>query len=191
MTDRQQAGPNATELLDVADHHRTTPGYTPDDYDLGDRNPAEDIFVAAASELMQHLSDDVQLYAVAVKFGPDDLGPSAEYSGSVFGGDGNPALSSAVAYLVRKHTASGGRPNRGRFYLPGVTEAAVTASGEVDSLQQAAVEADVTSFVNAVIASLATPVLLHGPESPVTTPTPITSFTVDTYVATQRRRQRR
>jgi mannose-1-phosphate guanylyltransferase/mannose-6-phosphate isomerase len=46
MTDRQQAGPNATELLDVADHHRTTRGYTPDDYDLGDRNPAEDIFVA-------------------------------------------------------------------------------------------------------------------------------------------------
>jgi mannose-1-phosphate guanylyltransferase/mannose-6-phosphate isomerase len=47
LTDHQPAGPSTTELFDVAEHqHDTRPGYTPDDYDLGDRNPAEDIFVA-------------------------------------------------------------------------------------------------------------------------------------------------
>jgi mannose-6-phosphate isomerase-like protein (cupin superfamily) len=42
------AGSRAAEIVfDDHDHdHPTTPAHTPDDYDLGDRNPTEDIFVA-------------------------------------------------------------------------------------------------------------------------------------------------
>lgn len=47
MTDRQSAGETMTEPVTMTDHdHDTIPAYTPDDYDLGDRNPTDDIFVA-------------------------------------------------------------------------------------------------------------------------------------------------
>jgi hypothetical protein len=131
------------------------------------------------------------LTSVLVKFGPNDLGPSGEVAGSYPGTGGGVQTSSAVAILVRKVTSIGGRPGRGRFFLPGVQESEVDAAGIlttgfVDGLQD-----EMDNFYAELVSSAMPPVLLHSETSPLSTPTVITSFQVDARVATQRRRQRR
>jgi hypothetical protein len=93
--------------------------------------------------------------------------------------------------LVKKNTASGGRRNRGRLFMPPV----YPAEGLVDSIGIIAAPAVTnltgrfSSFYNQLIIGLTQPVLFHS-EAPFT-PTPIISFTVENLLATQRRRMRR
>jgi hypothetical protein len=76
------------------------------------------------------------------------------------------------------------------MYFPGAGEPNVDAGGNV-------LAAHVTAWNSAVEAMRATlislglvPTLLHGAGSPVQVPMPITSFSTDNRVATQRRRLR-
>lgn len=47
MTDQHSAGQIVDHEVDDHEHeHGSAPAHVPDDYDLGDRNPTEDIFVA-------------------------------------------------------------------------------------------------------------------------------------------------
>ena len=61
MSDQQPAAAVVDDKLDAhGHHHESTPTHTPDDYDLGDRNPTEDIFVAERpwGEFQQFVSNE-------------------------------------------------------------------------------------------------------------------------------------
>lgn len=97
-------------------------------------------------------------------------------------------------YLVKKGTGSGGRRNRGRFYLPQVvlTEGDVSSAGFIDSADVAALQAQLDNFIPNLSSEGLVPVLFHYPYTGVAEPpsTEITSFTLDAKIATQRRRLR-
>lgn len=106
----------------------------------------------------------------------------------------SPSPPNNTALLVRKQTGVAGRRNKGRMYAPcfnlaegDVSNAGIISSGVVSSLQTSW-----TAFWEALQDPLTRdmqPVLFHS-EAP-TTPTPVTSFSVQTKVATQRTRLRR
>lgn len=157
----------------------------------GPAGVAFDLITNYGATIRTVLPSSCVLTSVLVKFGPNNLGPSAEVSSTVPGTGGGAQTSPSVAALVQKITAIGGRAGRGRFYLPGVQESEVGETGVltgafVDGLQDV-----MEAFYSELVSSGMPPVLLHGDGSPVSTPTPITSFNVDGTVATQRRRQRR
>lgn len=146
---------------------------------------------AFVTEVMPALSNNLVLQTVRVKFGPEATGPSGEVPGSSGGGDGSDGASPAVSYLVRKLTAFGGRAGTGRMYVPGVVEDGVHVSGDLDIAKRTELQTAFSSYLLALGAAELDPVLLHGVGSPLVTPTTITALTVDAFVATQRRRQRR
>lgn len=91
------------------------------------------------------------------------------------------------AFLIRKQTAVPGRAGRGRMYLPPF----YLPEGSVDAIGMMTVEArgNFQDLVDEWFTGL-DPVLLHDSESPVSTPSPISSFIVQRQLATQRRRLR-
>lgn len=146
-----------------------------------------DAFVA---EILPLLTDQVQLQGVLVKYGPDATGPSTLVPYANTGSVTTAGAPPNVAFLIHKETALGGRAGRGRMYLPGVAEAKVSVSGTLEGATKADLDGGFDDFGTALATALLTPVLLHGVGSPVSTPTPITQFTADSKVATQRRRLR-
>lgn len=100
------------------------------------------------------------------------------------------------AYLVRKRTDLGGRRGRGRMYLPCVAEGAVDNVGNVSSGTVAAIQTALDEWhehLTALVGGrLYPPVVLHRSEGIGTepAPTPVTRFTIDSKIATQRRRLR-
>lgn len=157
----------------------------------GPAGVADDLITNYSATIRTVLPAATVLTGVLVKFGPNDLGPSAEVATSVPGTGGGVQTSPAVAILIRKVTAIGGRPGRGRFYLPGVQESEVENTGLLTPAFVAGLQSEVDDFFAELVSSGMPPVLLHSETSPVAVPTPITSFQVDSRVATQRRRQRR
>lgn len=102
------------------------------------------------------------------------------------------------ALLVRKLTASAGRRNRGRMYFPPIPmgEGSIDAVGTIDSSARTAAQTKFTALRTAMLAGGAIaipPVILHSSEvgETVLSPTPVTSFSLDSKIATQRRRLRR
>lgn len=95
------------------------------------------------------------------------------------------------AVLVNKVTASGGRRNRGRLFYPPVfpTEGDVSALGVISSTDVSTLQTKFTSFYTSAVADGAQPVLFH--QTGAQLPTVITSFKVQSLLATQRRRMRR
>lgn len=95
-----------------------------------------------------------------------------------------------TAFLVRKLTGSGGRRNRGRMYIPGVTNTDVTAIGGCTSGILTIAAATCTALQANLVAlgTIDGLVLFH--ETAPFTPTPITSLEIQPRVATQRRRMR-
>lgn len=98
----------------------------------------------------------------------------------------------AIAVLVRKSTATGGKRGRGRFYLPWcLATTSVDEAGNVSSAALTNLQTKASAFL-ADLAAGPSPqpmVLLHQVGS--STPSPVTSLTVAGQVATQRRRQTR
>lgn len=144
--------------------------------------------ILAAQSLNAVLVATCDLSSILVKLGPNASGPAAVSTGTVSGTQSGGAGAVAVAALLTKNTAIGGRHGKGRMYQPGCSEAIVDPGGV---LQAAHVTALNTKW-NAILAAMATAdmemVLLHAD---ATTPTPVTSITAQSVVATQRRRQRR
>lgn len=137
-----------------------------------------------------HLSNDVDLTSVLVKFGPNATGPSAEIATSEESAGGTAGVPH-TAFLVHKNTAQGGRAGRGRLFIPTVPEDLVNGAGGLDTTLLAAIQSDCDVFLEELDTSFIPMVLLHGVGSPLETPTPVTSLTVQPVVATQRRRLRR
>jgi len=96
---------------------------------------------------------------------------------------------SNVALLIKKQTALGGRKNRGRMYVPpaGVSQSALDASGNFKSGEQAGQQTKYDGAFGALETGDYVMFLFH---SDSTAPTPITGFSVESQVATQRRRMR-
>lgn len=133
----------------------------------------------------------VNLASVRVKFGPNNVGPSAEVADGTPGGAGGAGVSSAVSVLIHKVTGAGGRAGRGRMFVPGVQETDVSDAGVIGGATLTAWQGSATGLLNDLGTALLIPALLHGVGSPITTPSTILSLTVDSIVGTQRRRQRR
>jgi len=137
-----------------------------------------------------NLANDVDLTGVLVKFGPNATGPSALTSTGLDSAGGT-AGTPNTAVLVSKNTAIGGRQGRGRMFLPGVQEDQVSGAGVIAPAVVAAIQSDVDLFFSELAVSDLFPMLLHDEAAPITTPTLITSHTVQSTAATQRRRMRR
>lgn len=120
-------------------------------------------------------------------------------SGSLISGDyvttstgtvaGSPS-SPAVAMLVKKTTGFAGRKFRGRFYLPPafLGEANVDAAGNIDSATVTGRQTCMNTFFASCHTHAFDLYLLHRDGSGATA---LTGLTVESLVATQRRRQRK
>lgn len=141
-----------------------------------------------ADEVMPALVQNTGLAGCLVKLGPLSTGPSAFTASTVAGSDLSAQASPNVAYLVRKTTALGGRKNRGRFFLPGVDESEVDQGGNVSPTKLENLNLALSDAFTRMIAEDTPPMLLHND---ATAPTAITVFSIDSKVATIRRRLRR
>lgn len=152
---------------------------------------AMDVAVAAANIMTAQIVPTVAITSVLVKFGPNSTGESGEYTANIPGTGSGAAVSPNTAILIGKQTGFGGRTGRGRCYQPGIREALVDDSGLIDSGSTSSLQTAWDDFRTDLIAAALIPTLLHGPDSPISVPMPITSFVVSNKVATQRRRLRR
>jgi hypothetical protein len=141
--------------------------------------------------MLDQQNNAIELTKTMVKLGPNDLGPAAEFSSPATGGGSGSPAPPGISVLIRKQSAAGGRANRGRLFMPGIADEDMVAGGALASGIQAAFQGAADDLWGAMVAAELSPVVLHAANSPVTTPTPIVSLSVDAVVATQRRRQRR
>lgn len=111
---------------------------------------------------------------------------------NVQGGDAGAAMPPNVTYLLKKTTGVGGRKNRGRMYLPGVTEAAVDAVGNVLAAKQDEINSQIGGWIGAAAAANFSPYLLHNTPKVGVAPAPTLVSLVKTepLIATQRNRLR-
>jgi len=152
---------------------------------------ADDAASAFVTHIMPNLNTSTSLVGALAKFGPSATGPSGQVTTATAGGNGGAACSPNVTYLVQKITNDGGRAGRGRWYLPGASEADVSGNGELNAGIITALDPDLTAFLGALTSADLTAVVLHGAGSPITVPSPITSMVTDGLAATQRKRMRR
>ncbi len=152
-------------------------------------NEVRTAFQAAAIRAL--LTAEVSIESVLVKYGPNDTGAAGESSGALAGTGAGTTVSPNVALLVKKNTGFGGRTGRGRFYIPGIPESHISGSGTILASAVTSWTTALEAFRTTLVSLGLVPTLLHGAASPVQTPMPITSFTVDATGATQRRRMRR
>lgn len=133
------------------------------------------------------MATGITFTGVLCKLGPNDVGPSA-FSAASTAATGGTAGAAAPAILVRKNTALGGRHGKGRMYIPGLPESQIDPGGLVAATTVTAYQTRVNALLTALNSASMTPALLHGD---ATAPSLITSMSVQSVVATQRRRQRR
>lgn len=123
-----------------------------------------------------------------VQVGPSPAGPTGIATGASVGGQGGAAMSPQVAILVKKLTAFGGRSQRGRFYIPFVSEDQVDGAGHLTITAQESANLGIDNWVAALDTLTITPVLLHEGSGD---PTIITDWVLNPIVATQRKRLKR
>jgi len=94
------------------------------------------------------------------------------------------------AVLVHKVTATGGRRNRGRLFLPWcVGTGSVDEGGIISGATMTTTQTAITAFYNALSTNNNPMVVLHDAgKSAIPGPTPVTSLAVDNLISTQRRR---
>lgn len=140
------------------------------------------------TNILPLLSSSLTFDGVLVKRGPNATGPIQFSPAGVAGGASAVGIAPNVSALVRKVTAAGGRKNRGRLFLPGMLESNVDPAGTLSPTFQETLQDAWADFAGQLVLDDMGPVVLH---SDATAPTPVTSFGVDSKVATQRRRLRR
>ena len=164
---------------------------------FGFKNDAGSSVIDAAEDIVQiwdgnnfgtilALNCDTQ--NMRVKLGPDATGPVADRPWVQAGEYTGISGSAAVSGLVKKVTASGGRKNRGRMYVPALSESAVDDGGDINSSWLTVAQAFFDETLEEMGVAQYPMVGLHGDN---TTPTLVGALQVDARAATQRRRQRR
>ncbi len=126
--------------------------------------------------------------------GPDGEGVVNEVERSTVTTSTKLGMPPNVAYLTRKVTGLGGRRNRGRFYMPGVSEIDVDNTGLLTATHRTNYQTSVNAWFAQNLAGpeIAAHAVFHDTQEgfPAVTPTDVTSLLVQPKVATQRRRLR-
>ena len=161
------------------------------DGQLPDEHAAAMYALLSGSDVFPLLDNDLVLSGTHVKYGPNSTGPSADVTGTASGDGGSQGMTPNQALLVRKNTANGGHAGRGRMYFPGLPVADFDNHGAIFGASLSTLQDAFNSLLDDIQGADITPVLLHGQHSPLVTPSTITSFVVDSRIATQRRRLRR
>lgn len=160
------------------------------DYD-GGLEWLSDLWLAA---LVGSTSDDVTVGPYSLAVGQDGGDPvTYAYEDSNAGSEPSFPMWPNTAILVRKQTASGGRRNRGRLYIPGAAiRSAISVAGVIDSIFLADFNTNLATFLTTVNAGTGfNPTqlgVLHS--EPPSAPAVITALIAQPKVATQRRRLR-
>jgi len=150
--------------------------------------------VAFSTRMNAFFSDEVILVETELVVGQDGGDPlTFQKVMGTTGTDSAFPLPPNVAVLIKKNTASGGRRNRGRMYLPGIgLTGDVTPAGVLGGTLAAdistAMELWRADLLAAANTGPLTPVILHS-EVP-SLPTVVTQLSCEPKVATQRRRLR-
>lgn len=105
----------------------------------------------------------------------------------VGGTTSHPPTTPNVAFLIKKVTGAPGRKNRGRMYLPGVSEQDVDSLGVVVGSKITEIDAGLVQFQADILTAGFQLALLHNDATPVTG---INSLKTQALCATQRRRLR-
>lgn len=155
--------------------------------DAFDQDSVDELHNTAASDWADLLIDE---YDVLQHIVTTETAVWESTGGAVAGTQDPPSLPQNSAYLVKKNTGKRGRSKRGRMYLPGPQEAAVGNNGVLGSGVAASVQATIDAYFVSVlgVTGITGLYLLHTLASE--DPDPIVSFTVDSMIATQRRRLR-
>lgn len=138
-----------------------------------------------ASQVMPELNNQWHYFLCRFR---DATGTVKERSETTAGSATAAPTTPNVAFLAQKLTGLGGRKNRGRMYIPGVSEDNVDGVGNVTSGKVASLDAALGVYVADAASFHFTPVILHNS---LTAPTPFTGFSVSGLAATQRRRLRK
>ena len=152
------------------------------------------VFTSIDNDLMSEMAVSVYLERVRITARNGAVYTQGDSTQSeVQGGRADPSAPPNVTYLVQKRSAAPGRSGIGRMYLPGVIEGDVDSGGFLSGTQLTTMQ----TVLDNLFSDLAplTPVLLHrNPAAPndydFAPPTTITSFNLESLVATQRRRLR-
>lgn len=93
--------------------------------------------------------------------------------------------------LIRKGVVGGGRRNQGRMYVPGLGEDKVASNGAITAAERALLQTSIDAMLTDLeaVSFVQRCVVFHN--SAPFAPSGITSFTVQQFIATQRRRLRR
>lgn len=138
-------------------------------------------------------SSVVTLVRVRLRTGPAPTGPTYEIAASIAGTQGGSLPPPNCAVLIQKRSSLGGRANRGRAYLPGISSisGSLDSGGNFGSTPALAVSSAMDAMQNQMATDATfgpvSFVILH---SAVGAPTPITEFVCPPKLATQRRRLR-
>jgi len=146
-----------------------------------------DAFTAVDGPLTQ-MSETVTLEKIKVKLGPNATGAEATLAVGTAGGQALEPLPPNVSVLVNKLNATGGKKNAGKIFWVGVPEAATDGGGLLTPTWLGDLQDAMDIFLGALSGEDAPMVILHNDS---TTPTEVTSLSVQQRLATQKRRLRR
>jgi hypothetical protein len=152
---------------------------------------ATDVELAWIGDVMGQMNNSWRLSRVVWRV---QLGAVRDIPADTVGTNAAPGEPPMVAVLVRKNTGQPGRSNRGRMYLPGISEDGIDHLGMLTEVYRTGWQGVINSFHSAVLAADFVPCLFHNvdtfPAAPSELPTDIANFSVEPRVATQRRRNR-
>ena len=150
---------------------------------------ATEIAFLFAAHMAGHWSTEQDNTEVLMKEGPNSTGASVVVPGAGLGTSSDTSDTPAACVLVRKVTSRGGRAGRGRMYWPCPGSSVIDDGGQLTTAYVSSLNGAFSNFRAGLITADHPPVLLHGAANLI--PDGIDSFSVQTTLATQRRRQRR
>lgn len=150
------------------------------------------IVIGAIQEtgILNPLSNALACRSVLIKKGPNRDGPAGEFPCNELGLATGDSLPPNVSMLVKKSTAAGGRMNQGRFFVPGAPEAHATSGGQLSGAFVTDMQNRWTAFHTELEEADMPMILLHSSDAGGDSPRLITSLSVQSLLATQRRRLR-
>jgi hypothetical protein len=107
---------------------------------------------------------------------------------AVTGDRGGGQASPQVCTLLTKESGLAGRQNRGRMYMPPLTDSVISTAGIITEADRLLVQAGADAFLTDLAVTGIPMVILHT--NPALSPTTVSSMSVQSKVATQRRRLR-
>lgn len=155
---------------------------------------AQDIYVKASTSGCPYapaaMSTDWAFDGVAVAYMTEEGPLLGQYSFHTQGTATAPPVPVNSAILVTKNTTLGGRRNRGRFYAPPCfpTEANIDAAGRISGANVTGLQTAFSAFFDLLVDDTYELELFH--QSAPFTPGIVTGWTVESLLATQRRRMR-